>query len=132
MAPHGPAVAAIEKGFQKAEIERTAYRVAQEVESGDRTVVGVNRFVTPDDEHYEPLRVDPAIEAGQAARLAALRSSRDATAVAQRLAELRAAAAGTGNVLPPMREALRTRATLGEICDTLRVEWGVHRPVERF
>jgi methylmalonyl-CoA mutase N-terminal domain/subunit len=128
----GSAVDAIEAGFQKGEIESSAYRISQQIDGGQRVVVGVNRFAADTEEHYEPLRVDPAIEAGQAARLAALRSSRDATAVAQRLAELRAAAAGTGNVLPPMREALRTRATLGEICDTLRVEWGVHRPVERF
>ena len=61
----GGAVAAIEQGFQKAEIERSAYRVAREIDAGERTVVGVNTYVTPaEEEPYEPLRVDPAIEAG--------------------------------------------------------------------
>ena len=95
-------------------------------------MVGVNRFALDVEEDYEPLRVDPAIEAGQAARLAALRTSRDAAAVAERLAALRDAAAGPGNVLLPMRDALRARATVGEVCNTLRAVWGVHRPVERF
>src|SRR3954468_22718997 len=60
----GGAVAAIEQGFQKDEIERSAYRIAQEIDSGERVVVGVNRFVSEEEERYEPLRVDPAIEAG--------------------------------------------------------------------
>ena len=72
----GGAVAAIEQGFQKQEIERSAYRIAQEIDSGERVVVGVNRFTVDEEEPYEPLRVDPAIEAaagraaGQAARRA--------------------------------------------------------------
>src|SRR4051795_5579747 len=74
----GGAVAAIEAGFQKGEIERTAYRVAQEIDDGSRVVVGVNKFVTPADERYEPLRVDPTIEEEQAKRLAALRAERSA------------------------------------------------------
>ncbi|KOG66617.1 methylmalonyl-CoA mutase, partial [Streptomyces varsoviensis] len=76
----GGAVAAIENGFQKYEIERNAYRIAQETDSAERVVVGVNRFQLADSEEeepYEPLRVDPAIEAQQAARLAALRAGRD-------------------------------------------------------
>jgi methylmalonyl-CoA mutase N-terminal domain/subunit len=72
--------------------------------------------------------VDPAIEANQAARLAALRSSRDSSAVSSALSAVRSAAEGTDNVLPPMREALRARATVGEVCDTLREVWGLYRP----
>ena len=75
VADYGGAVAAIEQGFQKAEIERSAYRIAQQIDSGERKVVGVNAFVTPDDEPYEPLRVDPAIEQQQAERLAELRGA---------------------------------------------------------
>ncbi|WP_306204762.1 acyl-CoA mutase large subunit family protein [Actinoplanes sp. RD1] len=129
---HGSAVEAIEQGFQKLQIESSAYRIAQQIDGGERVVVGVNRFVSDDEEHYEPLRVDPKIEADQAARLAALRSERDGAAVEAALADLRKAAEGTENVLPPMREALRRRATVGEVCHTLRGVWGVYHPVEHF
>ncbi|MFE2915758.1 methylmalonyl-CoA mutase [Kitasatospora indigofera] len=128
----GGAVAAIEQGHQKAEIERTAYRVQQETDDGRRTVVGVNRFRLDAEEPYRPLRVDPAVEARQAARLAALRAGRDRRAVDRALGALRRAAAGTDNVLPPMKEALAARATVGEVCDALREVWGTYAPVERF
>ena len=128
----GGAVAAIENGWQKSEIERTAYRIQQETDSGRRTVVGVNRFQLDAEEPYEPLRVDPAIEARQAERLAALRSARDGAAVGRALGALRRAAEGTQNVLYPMKEALAARATVGEVCDALREVWGTYTPVERF
>ncbi|MFD1325374.1 acyl-CoA mutase large subunit family protein [Micromonospora sonneratiae] len=129
---HGSSVDAIEAGFQKREIETSAYRVAQEIDSGERVVVGVNRFTVDEEEPYEPLRVDPAIEVAQAERLAKLRASRDADAVERALADLRAAASGTENVLYPMKEALRARATVGEVCGTLRQVWGTYRPTDRF
>ena len=128
----GSAVDAIEQGFQKGEIEASAYRIATEIDAGERVVVGVNRFVAETEERYEPLRVDPAIEAAQVARLTRLRGDRDEPAVQGALADLAKAAAGSGNVLPLMKEALRLRATVGEVCHTLRGVWGVHRPVERF
>ncbi len=129
---YGSAVDAIEQGFQKSEIEQSAYRIANEIDNAERVVVGVNRFTSDADEKYEPLRVDPAIEAAQAARLAALRADRDDPAVQAALADLAKAAAATINVLPLMKEALRLRATVGEVCHTLRGVWGVYRPVERF
>jgi methylmalonyl-CoA mutase N-terminal domain/subunit len=132
VASYGSAVDAIEAGFQKREIESSAYRIAQEIDSGERVVVGVNRFTGDGDEPYQPLRVDPAIEAAQAARLATLRSARDSAAVATTLADLRRAAAGTDNVLYPMREALRARATVGEVCDALREVWGRYQPSDSF
>ncbi|MEO3817620.1 methylmalonyl-CoA mutase family protein [Plantactinospora sp. B24E8] len=132
VADYGSAVEAIEAGFQKREIETSAYRVAQEIESGDRVVVGVNRFTVDEEEPYEPLRVDPAIEAAQVERLARLRAERDAEAVRRTLDELRTAASGTGNVLYPMREALRARATVGEVCGVLREVWGTYRPSDQF
>jgi methylmalonyl-CoA mutase N-terminal domain/subunit len=131
VATFGGAVEAIEAGFQKREIEASAFRVAQEIDTGERVVVGVNRFALAEEEPYQPLRVDPAIEAEQARRLARLRADRDGAAVAAALEELRAAAAGSANVLYPMREALRARATVGEVCDTLREVWGVYRPSDR-
>jgi methylmalonyl-CoA mutase N-terminal domain/subunit len=129
---HGSAVDAIEAGFQKREIEASAYRVAQEIDSGSRVVVGVNKFVLDEEEPYQPLRVDPAIEEAQAGRLAALRAERDNPAVVRALSSLQQAAAGTANVLYPLKDALRLRATVGEVCDALRKEWGRYQPVERF
>ncbi|MFW6722856.1 acyl-CoA mutase large subunit family protein [Streptomyces sp. MAR4 CNY-716] len=128
----GGAVSAIENGFQKGEIERNAYRIAQETESGERVVVGVNRYQLAEEEPYEPLRVDPAIEARQVERLARLRAARDGEAVEAALAELRTAAEGTANVLYPMKTALAARATVGEVCEELRGVWGTYEPVNAF
>ena len=128
----GGAVAAIEQGFQKREIERSAYAVAQQIDSGERVVVGLNRYVLDTEEPYEPLRVDPAIEVAQHDRLAKLRADRDATAVDKALDGLVVAAAGAGNVLYPMKDALRARATVGEVCDALRGVWGTYRPPDTF
>jgi methylmalonyl-CoA mutase, N-terminal domain len=124
----GGAVAAIECGFQKREIEQAAYETAQQIEAGSRVVVGVNKHRVPADERYEPLRVDPAIEEEQAKRLTALRADRSADGVARGLDALRRAAEGNDNVLYPMREALRARATVGEVCNALRDVWGVYTP----
>ncbi|MFF3563326.1 methylmalonyl-CoA mutase [Streptomyces sp. NPDC002574] len=132
----GGAVGAIERGFQKSEIERNAYRIAQETDSGERVVVGVNRFRLDEEEPYRPLRVDPAIEAAQAERLAALRARRDRRAVTAALGALRRAAEGgaggaaEGGVLYPMKDALRARATVGEVCDALREVWGTYVPTD--
>lgn len=128
----GGAEAAIEHGFQKNEIERSAYRIAQETDAGERVVVGVNRFRLDEEEPYEPLRVDPAIEAQQAERLAGLRAERDQRAVDSALAALKKAAEGEDNVLYPMKEALRARATVGEVCNALREVWGTYVPADVF
>jgi methylmalonyl-CoA mutase N-terminal domain/subunit len=128
----GGAVAAIEQGFQKSEIERSAYRIALEIDHGERTVVGVNRFTLDEEEPYEPLRVDPQIEEDQRERLAALRADRDNDAVEKALEALREAARGTDNLLYPMREALRLRATGGEVSHALRDVWGLYVPRETF
>jgi methylmalonyl-CoA mutase, N-terminal domain len=124
----GGAVAAIERGFQKGEIERSAYRIARQIDAGERVVVGVNKFISDGDDSYHPLRVDPAIEEQQAERLALLRATRDADEWRRRLEELKRAAAGSANVLVPLREALRARATVGEACDALRDVWGIYQP----
>ena len=128
----GGAVAAIEQGFQKAEIERSAYRIAREVDSGERKVVGVNAYVSDQEDPYEPLRVNPAIEQEQAARLADLRERRDSAEVSRCLDEVRLAAEGDANLLYPIREALRALATIGEVSDALRDVWGIYRPPEVY
>ncbi len=132
IAGYGSAVEAIEAGFQKREIESSAYRISQEIDSGARTVVGVNRYTIDEEEPYEPLRVDPAIEAEQVARLAKLRADRDGDAVDRALVALTAAADGTENVLRPMKAALAARATVGEVCGALREAWGRYQPNDRF
>lgn len=128
----GGAVSAIESGFQKTEIERTAYDIEKQIDAGERIVVGVNRFTIDQEEHYDPLRVDPAIEIDQRTRLAELRARRDHSAVERALARVREAARGDANVLYPMREALQAHATVGEVSDALRAEWGEYRPFDSF
>ena len=128
----GGAVAAIEQGFQKAEIERSAYQVTQEIDSGVRTVVGMNKFTIDEHEHYEPLRVNPLIEQEQGARLAKLRAERDGAEVLRLLELIRETAKGDGNLLYPMKEALRAHATVGEVSDALRDVWGQYQPADRF
>ena len=128
----GGAVAAIEQGFQKSEIEKAAYAAAQQIDLGERVVIGVNRFVLDTEEPYEPLRVDPTIEAEQAKRLAELRADRSDSDVAAALDQLRAAAAGTDNVLIPMKAALSAKATVGEVCHALRDVWGTYVPPDTF
>ncbi len=124
----GGAAAAIERGFQKSEIESAAYQVALEIDDGERVIVGLNRFTADGEEPYQPLRGDPALAAEQAARLARLRAERAKEPVARALSELKSAAEGTGNVLYPLRDALRADATLGEVCDALRDVWGEYQP----
>jgi methylmalonyl-CoA mutase N-terminal domain/subunit len=128
----GGAVAGIERGFQKREIEGAAYRTALQIDSGERTVVGLNKYTVETEEPYEPLRVDPAIGAQQAERLATLRAERSASAVASALGALKKAAEGSDNVLYPMREALAARATVGEVCNALRDVWGTYVPADSF
>ncbi|MGH4019425.1 MAG: acyl-CoA mutase large subunit family protein [Pseudonocardiaceae bacterium] len=129
----GGAMHAIEQGFQKSEIEKTAYGTAREIDSGDRVVVGLNRYRADTEDPYEPLRVDPAIEDSARQRLAALRSKRSSSDVEAALDELRRAAEGSGaehNVVYPMKRALAASATVGEVCHALRDVWGVHIPTD--
>jgi methylmalonyl-CoA mutase, N-terminal domain len=128
----GGAVGAIEAGFQKQEIEQSAYEVAREVDAADRVVVGLNRFALDEEEKYEPLRVDPAIQQEQRSRLDALRAQRSAADVRRAMDALRRAATGPDNVLYPIKDALAARATVGEVCTTLREVWGTYRPPDLF
>jgi methylmalonyl-CoA mutase N-terminal domain/subunit len=137
----GGAVAAIERNFQKEQIERAAYHSIQQIEQGEKVVVGLNRFVRPDDERYEPLRADPTIEERQVERLSDLRARRQGADVRRELDALRRAAEVEGspdaqgteaNVLYPMHDALRARATVGEVCNALRDVWGEHTPTDAF
>ncbi|WP_029420226.1 acyl-CoA mutase large subunit family protein [Alicyclobacillus macrosporangiidus] len=124
----GGAVAAIEQGYIQQEIRRAAYDTQMAIERGDQVVVGVNRFTVEQERQPELLRVDPNIGRVQAERLAKLRAERAEEPVREALADLRAAAEGTANLMPKIIQAVRVYATLGEICDTLRQVFGEYRP----
>ncbi len=128
----GGAAAAIEQGFQKREIENSAYDWAIQIDKGERTVVGMNKFQIDVEEKYEPLRVDPSIEDQQKARLEKLRAERDNAEVQRCLGELKRAAEGSANVLYPMKAALAARATGGEVSDALREVWGKYVPLRNI
>jgi methylmalonyl-CoA mutase N-terminal domain/subunit len=122
----GGAVAAIERGFVQEEIEQAAFRWQQEVEAGERVIVGVNKFTEGDEEEIELHRLDPAAEQRQLDRTARVRAERNADEAERALAAVREAAKGDTNLLVPMREALRARCTVGEICNALRDEFGLY------
>ena len=120
----GGAVAAVEQGFVQGEIEAAAFRYQQELERGERVLVGVNRYAEEESEPIELHRLDPEAERRQLERTTRIRAERNADAAASALEAVRVAARGPENLLPPMREALRARCTVGEICTVLRDEFG--------
>jgi len=119
-------VQAVEQGFVQGEIEDAAFRWQQDVESGERVIVGVNEYVAESEQPIELQSIDPEAERRQLARTAALRAERNAEVAAATLAAVRAAARGTENMMISMRAALSARCTIGEICGVLRAEWGEH------
>jgi len=128
----GGSVAAIERGWMQEQIGESAYRAQQAIERGESVVVGVNRFADGAAPDIPVLRIDPAIERDQIARLAAFRAARDGARVEARLAEVRQAAEGTANVIPVFVEAVDAGATLGELAAVLRAVFGTHAARERI
>ncbi|HSO28160.1 MAG TPA: methylmalonyl-CoA mutase family protein, partial [Anaerolineales bacterium] len=124
----GGALKAIELGNIQGEIQEAAYQFQQALEAGERIVVGVNAFQVDEKIELEQLRVDPAIEQGQRARLAALRERRDGKRVAELLGRLDTAARSSENLMPLFIECVENEVTLGEICDVLRKLWGEYQP----
>jgi methylmalonyl-CoA mutase N-terminal domain/subunit len=124
----GGAVIGVEQGFQKGAIEESAYRIALEIDAKKRIIVGVNEFVSQTEEPYSPLHVDLALEQEQVARLVEIKAKRDNVAVDKFLAQIEQAARGSENLMYPLREAIRARASVGEICATLRKVWGEFTP----
>jgi methylmalonyl-CoA mutase N-terminal domain/subunit len=122
----GGAVAAIEQGWVQREIDDAAFRHTSQVESGERVIVGVNRFVEADAEPIELHRLDPAAERRQLERTARVRAERSASDADRALSAVAAVARSEGNLLPPMRDALHARCTIGEICNVLREEFGTY------
>ena len=126
----GGVLAAIESGFIQAEIQEAAYRAQQAVDTGDAVVVGVNRFADDETTPIDTHRIDPRIEADQAARVAALRAARDSEAARIALAAVERAAREGTNLVPPIIAAVEAPATVGEIADTLRGVFGEYRAAD--
>jgi methylmalonyl-CoA mutase N-terminal domain/subunit len=123
----GGTLAAIEKGWIQAEIQNAAYEFQQQVERGEKIVVGVNRFQQEGDEPLTALRIDPDIERQQVERLRAMRASRNQAEVVARLGELEGVARGSDNLMPKILAACESLATVGEISDRLRKVFGEYR-----
>jgi methylmalonyl-CoA mutase N-terminal domain/subunit len=129
----GGVVAAIKENFFQREIAEASFRYQSEVESGQRIVVGVNRYQLEEDTSPELLKIDPALERKQIDRVQALRAKRDSAKVEESLATLKEAAAHDDrNLMPPILDAARAYVTMGEICDAWREVWGVWRETPVF
>ena len=124
----GGAVAAIEARFMQEEIEAAAYSFAKSVDDGEKVVVGVNRFVDDEGEPTEVFPIDVKLQELQVERTRSVRAGRDQPAVDRALADVAETAKGEGNLLVPMKVALSQMATLGEVADVLRAEFGVYQP----
>ena len=120
----GGMVQAIEQGFPQREIAESAYQFQQAVETGDKTIVGVNQYTDEVDTPVKTLSIHGDVEIQQVERLQQLRETRNTQAVTRALDKLRAAAGGTDNLMPLLIEAVQVYATVGEMCDALREVWG--------
>ena len=123
----GGTLRAIETGYIQNEVQTAAYTYQREVESGQRIVVGVNRFQREEDHRVPTFRLDPALERAQIDSLRHVRASRSQSAVETALAALEQAARGGANLMPPILEAADAYATVGEISDRLRAVFGEYR-----
>ncbi|MGM0424688.1 MAG: methylmalonyl-CoA mutase family protein, partial [Thermodesulfobacteriota bacterium] len=123
----GGVVPAIEQGFIQRQIEDSAYEYQKKVESGERIVVGSNKFQSKEDVKVPLLRIDPEVERQQKQRVQEVRESRNQQAVQQNLNTLHEAAQSGANLMPPILNAVREYATIGEICNVLREVFGEHR-----
>jgi methylmalonyl-CoA mutase N-terminal domain/subunit len=122
----GGMLAAIERGFVQREIQEAAYQAQRALEAKQQIVVGVNEFTCEDTPRIPVFAVDERVAEGQRQRLRSVRTGRDGPRVRAALAHLTEAAAGAENLLPRLLEAVQAYATIGEICDALRVVFGVH------
>lgn len=123
----GGSVAAIEAGFIQDEIAASAYAHQQQIESGDRIIVGVNKFQGENSYSSPSFKIDPTIQDQQTAKLHELKSRRDNVSVLESLSRLESAARGTENIMPAVLKAVEAYCTLGEIADTLRKVFGEHK-----
>ena len=125
----GGTLRAIETGYIRNQIQNAAYDYQRGIESGQRVVVGVNRFQQAEERVVPTFRLDSALERSQVESLREVRAGRSRSAVAEKLAALEQAARGSGNLMPPILDAADVYATVGEIADRLRAVFGEHREV---
>jgi methylmalonyl-CoA mutase N-terminal domain/subunit len=128
----GGALKAIEKGFFQSEIRQNAYRLKKEVDSGERVLVGVNKFSDNAESKQELLRIDESVGEQQKKAMKKLRSERDNKKVEYALSKLKAAAEKKENLMPYILDSVRVYATTGEISNTFREVFGEYRPREVF
>ena len=128
----GGALAAIEQGWPQQQIHASAYRYLNEIEHNQRRIVGVNHGVMDEHQTIPVMKVDPSLGERQTERLAALRASRDAARVAEALDAVRTAAGSDTNLFPPVIQAVRARATLGEIIGVMKDEFGTYMAPSGF
>jgi methylmalonyl-CoA mutase N-terminal domain/subunit len=121
----GGMIPAIESGYPQREIADASYKYQQAVDRKEKIIVGVNEF-KGEEKFIEVLRIDESVRAQQSAHLHKLRAERSSDEVARQLAALRKAAQGTDNLMPHIFSAVKSYATLGEICDALREVFGTH------
>lgn len=122
----GGMVAAIEQGFVQRQIEESAYRFGQSIETGDRIIVGVNKFQSKDDAKVDLFEVPEATQQRQVDKVKKTKATRDNARVDAALKAVAETARGTGNLMPPILEAVRAYATIGEICKSLAGVFGEH------
>lgn len=125
----GGAVTAVEQGYMQREIHQAAYEMQKKIESAEEIVIGMNRFTIENEQPPELLRVDPTLGEKQKAKLEKIRLRRDGVAVEQSLSSLRKAAQGKDNLMPHILKAVHLYATIGEICNVLRDEFGEYQGV---
>jgi methylmalonyl-CoA mutase N-terminal domain/subunit len=123
----GGIVRAIDIGYPQQEIADAAYRYQLMDDRGEKAVVGVNRYVMPDEKPVEYLRIDPAIEREQIERVGRVKASRDPARVEKRLEQLTAACRDNQNVMPVLVDAVKDYVSLGEIADVYRRVFGLYR-----
>jgi methylmalonyl-CoA mutase N-terminal domain/subunit len=125
----GGMVEAIERGFPQQEIAESAYRFQQAVERKDKVIVGVNDFIDQDEPPIQTLYIDESAGETQVAKLEKVRRTRDAGRATRALDAIRETAATAGNLMPPILDAVRAYATIGEMCDALRDVWGEYEEI---
>ncbi len=128
----GGMLRAVEEGFPQKEIAESAFQYQREIESGERTIVGINRFRSDEEEPIAILKIDETVARAQTERLRAVRAERNADQVRQSLAGVERAGRDGANCVPAVIEAVKAYATLGEICDVFRKVWGAYREDGRF
>jgi methylmalonyl-CoA mutase, N-terminal domain len=123
---------AVEEGYPQREIAESAYRYQREIESGERTVVGVNALRTEGEDPIPILRIDETVARAQVERLRAVKAERSAARVKETLAAVERSCKDGTNVMPPIVDAVKAYASLGEICDVFRKVFGAYREDGRF